>query len=82
MVGQERSQMRPHSHRADTGAASAVRDAESLVEVQVRDIRAEQTGAGDPHESVEVGAVHINLPAVAMDDVADFTNARLKDPVG
>ena len=44
--GQVRRQVRAHAHRADAGAAAAVRDAERLVQVQVRDVGAELARLG------------------------------------
>ena len=41
MAGQERREMRRHADRAHAGTAAAVRDAEGLVQVQVRDVAAE-----------------------------------------
>ena len=44
--GQERREVRAHADRADAGTAAAVRDAERLVQVQVRDVGAELARAG------------------------------------
>ena len=44
--GQVRRQVRAHRDRTDAGAAAAVRDAEGLVQVEVRDVAAELTRAG------------------------------------
>ena len=41
VVGQVRREVRADRDRADAGAAAAVRDAEGLVQVQVRDVAAE-----------------------------------------
>ena len=46
VVGQERREVLAHTDRADARAAAAVRDAEGLVQVQVRDVGAEPARAG------------------------------------
>ena len=63
VVRQVRREMRPHTDRPDTGTAATVRDAERLVQVQVRHVRAELAGTGEPDHRVEVGAVDIDLAA-------------------
>ena len=55
--------MRPHRDRADAGAAAAVRDAEGLVQVEVRDVGAELARPGQADQRVEVGAVDVDLAA-------------------
>ena len=82
MVGQERRQMRLDADRADAGAAAAVGDAEGLVQVEVHHVGAELGGPADPHHSVEVGAVHVDLTAVRVDDAADVGDALLEHAVG
>ena len=44
--GQVRRQVLAHRDRADAGPAAAVRDAEGLVQVEVRDVAAELAGLG------------------------------------
>ena len=48
MARQERRQVRLDTDRADARAATTVRDAEGLVQVQVRDVAAELAGAHRP----------------------------------
>ena len=71
MSGQVRSQMRGHRDRPHARAAAAVRDAERLVQVDVADIGADPRGLRDSGQRVEVGAVHVDLRAGRMRDVAD-----------
>ena len=59
VVRQMRRQMRGHPDRADPRSAAAMRNAESLVQVQVAHIRANRTGAGQAKLRVHVGAIHI-----------------------
>ena len=71
-----------HTHRADTGAAAAVRDAEGLVQVQVAHVAAKFAGCGQADQRVHVGTVHINTPAVAVHQRAQFLDAGLEHAVG
>ena len=52
-----------HRDRADTGAATAVRDAERLVQVQVRHVGAEPARLRETEQRVEVRAVDVDLAA-------------------
>ena len=47
VVRQERREVRAHADRPDAGTAAAVRDAERLVQVEVRHVGAELAGPGD-----------------------------------
>ena len=81
MVRQEAPQMPAHGDRADAGPAAAVRDAERLVQVQVRDVGAELARLRQPHERVEVGAVDVDLPARLVHERADLAHRALVDAV-
>ena len=67
--------------RADAGATAAVGDAECLVQVEVADVGAEVAGAAQPDLRVHVGAVHVHLAAVLVDDVAHLGDRLLEDAV-
>jgi hypothetical protein len=69
---QERHQVLDHADRADARAAAAVRDAEGLVQVQVRDVAAELARRGQADQRVHVGAVHIDAAAMRLDHRADL----------
>ena len=70
--------MRFHADRSDPRSAAAVRDAERLVQVQVRHVAAEFARLAQPDHRVHVGAVDIDLAAVRMHDVADFADRFLE----
>ena len=70
--------MRGDGDRAHAGPAAAVRDAEGLVQIQMRDVGAEFAGRGEPDQRVEVGAVDVHLAAVRVHDVADVPDAALR----
>jgi hypothetical protein len=67
---QVRRQMLRHSDRTHAGAAAPVRNRERLVQVQVADVSANRRRAGQADLGVHVGAVHVHLAAVLMDDGA------------
>ena len=58
--------------RAHARAAAAVRDAERLVQVEVADVGADVARPAEPDHRVHVRAVHVDLPAVLVDDRADL----------
>ena len=68
VAGQERRQVRGDADRAHAGAAAAVRDAERLVQVEVADVGADVARAAEADLRVHVGAVHVHLAAVLVDD--------------
>src|SRR6186713_3293627 len=81
MSRQEWREMRFARDGADTRAAAAVRNAEGLVQVEVRHVGTESTRRGKPDERVQVSAVDIDLAAIRMNDLADANDARLEHAV-
>ena len=65
----------------DARAAAAVRDAERLVQVEVRHVGAELARRGEADERVQVRAVDVHLAAVRVDDLADAHDAGLEHAV-
>src|SRR5690242_21801146 len=70
--------MRPARYGPDARAAAAMRDAERLVQVEMRYVRAEAARRGQPDERVEVRAIDVHLPAVRVHDATDMHDARLE----
>src|SRR4051812_38422862 len=70
-----------HADRADPGAASAMRDTKSLVQIEVANVRPVIAGAAKTDLCVHVGAIQINLPAMRMHDLTNLPDGRLKDSV-
>src|SRR4029453_12329578 len=68
----ERRQVCLGRDRTNTGSATTVRDAERLVQVQVRYVAAELARLREPNECVEVGAIDVDLAAGFGDSVANF----------
>ena len=81
VAGQERREMRLHGDRTDARAAAAVRDAERLVQVEVRDVGAELAGRREADERIQVRAVDVHLAAVRVHDLADAHDAGLEHAV-
>ena len=81
VVGQERREMRADCNRAYARAATAVRNAEGLVQIQMRNVAAELPRCRQPDHRVHVGAIHIDLAAMRMHDFTDFTHMRFEHAV-
>ena len=81
MAGQMRREMRLDADRSDARTAAAMRDAEGLVQIHVADVGADVAGTRQPDESVQIGAVEIDLTAMLMDDGADVLRAFLEHAV-
>ncbi len=81
MVGQVGREPLDHRHRADARTTAAVRDAERLVQVQVAHVRAEHPGLGEPHQGVQVRAVHVDQAAAGVHQVTCPPDALLVDAV-
>ncbi len=79
MIGHERRQMRFQANRSHAGATAAVRNAESFVQIHMADIGTDQTGRSQADLGVEVGAVHVNLPAVRVHHGANILDCLFKD---
>nr|GEU28245.1 hypothetical protein [Tanacetum cinerariifolium] len=82
LVRQELGQVRAHADRPHARTAAAVRNAERLVQVQVRDVAAERARSCHADQRIHVGAVDIHLAAVAVHDLAQLLDAFLEHAVG
>ena len=74
MTGQIRRQMLGHGDRSHPGSTAAVRNRERLVQIDVTHVRPDQRGTGQADLRIHVGAIHVHLPAVLVDDGADVAN--------
>ena len=81
MAGQKLHEMFRHANRPDARAAAAVRNAKRLVQIQMADVRADVARAAKADLRVHVRAVHVNLAAVRVDDVADLADGFLENAV-
>ena len=66
---------------ADARAAAAMRDAKSLMKVEVANIGADVAGAAKANLRVHVCAIHVNLAAMAVNDFANLANGRFEHAV-
>src|SRR6185437_12049323 len=82
MTREEGREMLAHPDRSHAGAAAAMRDAEGLVQIEMADIGAVIAGPRQPDLRIQVGAVEIDLSAMAMDDVADLANLLFEHAMG
>ncbi len=78
---QESCQMRADRDRPHPGTTAPVRNAERLVQIEMRYVGAELAGRGESHQGIEVRAIHIDLPAMRVHDLANFADAGLEDAV-
>ena len=70
-----------HADRPHSRPTAAVRDAKSLVQVQVADVRAHVAWPAESHLRIHVCAVHIDLAAVTVNQPADFLDRLFEDAV-
>src|SRR3989338_759063 len=75
------TQMFDHTDRPHAGATPSMGDAKGFMEIEMTDIRPKIAGTAKPHLGIHVGAVHVNLPAIVMNDFADFHDPFLKNSV-
>ena len=80
--GRNGDEMFRHADRAHARPAAAVRNAKGFVQIEMADVRADVAGAGEADLRVHVRAVHVNLAAVRVDDVADLEDGFLEHAVG
>ena len=81
MTRQKRREMPGDTDRADTRAAAAVGDAEGLVQIEMADVGADVAGTAQADLRVHVGAVHVDLPARGVHELAHLGDRRFKDAV-
>ena len=70
-----------HADRSHARAAAAVRNAESLVQIQMANIRADVARPAKADLRVHVRAVHVNLAAVRVHDLANLADGRFENAV-
>src|ERR1700731_3671919 len=74
--------MRLDADRPHAGAAAAMRNAERLVQVEMADIGAVIARSRQPDLRIHIGAVEIDLSAMAVHDVADLADVLLEYTMG
>ncbi|ENO93134.1 putative metal-dependent RNase [Thauera sp. 28] len=81
VVGHEGREVCGEADRPHARTAAAVRDAEGLVQVHVRHVGTDRCRGGKADLGVEVGAVHVHLATMGMDDGADLADRFLEHAV-
>ena len=81
MARQKRDEMSRDTDRAHPGSATAVRNAKGLMEIQMADVRPDITRAAESDLRIHVRAVHVDLAAMRMHDLAHPPHALFKDTV-
>src|SRR5882724_12999065 len=82
MTWQERFQVRLDPDRAHARAAAAMGNAEGLVQIEMADIGAVIAGPREADLRIQIGAVEIDLSAMAVHDVADLADMLLEHAMG
>ena len=70
-----------YADRTHPGAAAAVRNAKRFVQIQVADVGPDVARPAKADLRVHVRAVHVDLAAVFMHDLADFLDRGFEDAV-
>ncbi len=76
---QKRREMSFGGNRTDSRATAAVGNTKCFMQIQMRNIAAKFAWLAKPHHGIEIGPIDIYLPAMAMHDIGNFTNMRLKN---
>src|SRR5580704_13096402 len=82
MTRKERRKMRSDADRTHARAATAVRNAERLVQIEMADIGAVIAGPRQSDLRIQIRTVEIDLPTMAMHDVADFADVLFEYAMG
>ena len=82
MRRQKGREMRRNADGTHPRSAAAVRNAESLVQIQMADVGADIRGSTEPDLGVHVGPIHVDLATPVVNHLADLPNLLLKDTMG
>src|SRR5262245_61327464 len=82
VTGQQWCKPRDHPDWPPARSAAAMRDAESLVKIQVTNIRADVPGSAKTNLSVHVCAIHVDQCSGGVDFRAYCFDGLLEDSVG
>ena len=82
VVGHERSQVCPHANRPHARTATAVGNAKGLVQVHMGNVGANVRRPRQPDLRIEVGAIHVHLTAMVVDNFTDLADAFLVHTMG
>ncbi len=74
--------MSDHADGPHAGSATAVWNGKGFMQIKVCDIGTNLARPAQPHHCVQVGAIHIDLAAVFMDDSADVSSVFFEHSMG
>ena len=74
--------MREHADGAHARSTTAVWNGKGFMQIKVCDIGTNLARTAQTHHGIQVGAIHIDLAAVFMDDSADVSNALFEHTMG
>ena len=78
MAWEKRQQVHRDTDRSHARAATAVRNAKSLVQIEMANIRADIARAAEADLRIHVRAVHVNLTAMRVHDFANLADGGLR----
>ena len=81
MSGQEGGEVGSYSDGSHAWSATPMRDAEGLVQIQVRYVRAESTRLSQPDEGIQIGSIDVDLTTCIVHLGADITHGRFENAV-
>ena len=67
--------MRSHPNWAHTRATATMRNSKGFVQVEVTDVGTDVSRVGKANLGVHVGAIHVDLTAVGMNNTGDLDDA-------
>src|SRR5210317_297533 len=67
------------TYRANTWSAASMRNAESLMQIEMRHISSKFSWLTQTNHRIQVGSINVNLTAMIMNNVAYFGNCCFKD---
>ena len=82
MTGEKGGERLSRTDRTHARSAATVGNSESLVQVEVANIRTDVRELAQPDLGVHVGTIEVDESAVGVDDLTDLFDMLFKDPMG
>ena len=80
--GRNGSEVQRDADRSHARTATAVRNAKSLVQIEMANIRADIARSAEADLRIHVGAVHVNLTTMRVHDFANLADGGFENTVG
>ena len=81
LLRKKRREMLRDTDRANAGPAAAVRNAKRFVQIEMTNVRAHVARPAKPDLRIHVRAIHVNLAAVRMNNLANFADGGFENAV-